>query len=176
MRTDVTIDKKQVPCPNASRIGYDKYKAQVGDVITYTERGQEHTARMIGRIVHAPSLGETPAIKGWILAIRINHELDHTCERWINPADVTRVQSLRDHRRVMEYFLSDDLTTAPIEEIRQSTSAGWSTLTAYREWKAKQAQDLKDYEARHPKGTCKCAFCEKFKLNGFASVSSEVTA
>lgn len=169
MRTDARIDKKQVKCCNASTLGFDKYFAQVGDIITYRESGQLRIGRMIGRIAYAPACGETKSIQNYILAVVIdNYSLNHTCERWINPADVERVQSIRDQMHVLDWFLSDDMVKAPVDEVRQSTSDGWSTLYAYRNWKAQQARDQEEYDKRHPKGTCACGFCEKFKLNSFA--------
>lgn len=162
MRTDVTIDKKQVHCPNTSRLGFDKSKAQVGDLILFSEGERIITARMIGRIAYAPQCAETPPIRGWILAICLNDSLDHTFERWVNPADVLRVEPLENesiHRRaVTEYFLSDELTQAPINEVRRSTTDGWSTLAKYRAEVAKRAADLADFERRHPSG-CACKIC-----------------
>lgn len=50
MREDVKIDRKQVRCPNASHLGFDKYNAQVGDIILYQDGDTERIARMAGRI------------------------------------------------------------------------------------------------------------------------------
>lgn len=149
MRTDAIIDKRQVRCPNASHLGYDKWKAQVGDLITFREG--DHgitTGRMIGRIHYAPPCGESPAINNWLLVIGINSMLDHTFERWANPADVTRVQSLREQQAVMGYFLSDEILKAPIEEVRRGTTDGWTTLSRYRAYTAERDKAQAEYESR----------------------------
>lgn len=37
MRTDVTIDQRQVHCPNACTLGFGRYQARFGDFIQYKE-------------------------------------------------------------------------------------------------------------------------------------------
>ena len=133
MRTDATFDKRQVKCPNSRIFGYSKVTAQVGDLI-YTKHGL--LARMIGRIVYAPSLevNEAP-IHNWILAIAmVGDLLEHTHERWIKPEHVVRVEPVRNQLDVLTYFLSKETVKAPIEELRLCASEGWSTLDAYRKW------------------------------------------
>jgi hypothetical protein len=152
MRTDCIIDKCQVRCPNASHLGYDKWKAQVGDLVLYSEGTQRKVARMIGRITYAPELESSDKpIKNWILGIALTGELlEHTYERWIDPKSVIRVESIREQRAVLEYFLSDEMLRAPIDEVRKCSEDGWSTLARYREWKKKRDADMADYNARHP--------------------------
>jgi len=106
---------------------------------------------MIGRIHYAPACGETPVIRDHLLVIGLSERLDHTFERWVNPSDVLSVESIRDQHAVMEYFLSDAMIKAPIEEVRRSTTSGWSTLDKYRAYMAKQEAAQADYERRHPK-------------------------
>lgn len=136
MRTDATIDKKQVKCPNASMLGYGKWKAQVGDLIHFQDQSTRRIARMIGRIAYAPGLmDDNKPIRNYILAVAITGDmLDHSHERWINPADVLRVESIRNQAEVIAYLLSDEMVKAPIDEIRRCSSEGWSSLTAYRNW------------------------------------------
>lgn len=137
MRTDVTIDRKQVRCPNTSHGGYDKYKAQVGDIVLFNESGHSLVGRMIGRIVYAPPCGETPAIRNYILVIALSQDMTFSMERWVNPADVMRVQAPRSHKQVMDYFLSDQIVKAPVSEVRAAASEMWTTLDQYLEWKIK---------------------------------------
>lgn len=153
MRVDATIDKRQVLCKNASHLGFDKVMAQVGDILTWTDGHTGHTVgRMIGRVHYAPALeGDKGPVRDYILVIGLNSMLDHTFERWVNPTDVTRVQTLLDQQAVMAYFLSDEMTSAPIDEVRRSTTDGWSTLGRYRAWKDELAANQADYDTRHPK-------------------------
>ena len=37
MRTDTRINRKQVTCPNASHLGFDKVNAQFGDIVLFNE-------------------------------------------------------------------------------------------------------------------------------------------
>lgn len=160
MRTDAIIDKKQVRCPNASTLGYGKWKAQVGDIVLFQE-GERRTrvGRMIGRVHYAPTCGETPAIRDYLLLICLGDMLSWTCERWVNPADVLEVQSPRDQEEVLDYFLSDAMLKAPIDEVRETATEGWKTLERYRAHRQKIADDLADFERRHPKGVCTCKLC-----------------
>jgi hypothetical protein len=94
MRTDCTIDKRQVRCPNACTIGYGKWRAQVGDLLTFQDGAQIRCGRMIGRVHYAPAIsGETHPVRDYILVVGLSTALDHTFERWVNPVDVTYVSS-----------------------------------------------------------------------------------
>jgi hypothetical protein len=99
---------------------------------------------MIGRIAYAPALSsDNGSIRDYILAIGITGMLlDHVHERWINPADVVRVQSIRDQRQVIASFLADDMTTAPIDELRRCYSEGWTSLENYRKWFRESRQSV----------------------------------
>jgi len=74
MRTDATIDGRQVHVPNASHLGYDKWVAQVGDwvVWSYEPGTGDCIGRMIGRVHYAPPCGETPAIKDYIEVLQLS--------------------------------------------------------------------------------------------------------
>lgn len=130
-RKDATIDRKQVPCCNASLIGYGKRNAQVGDVIRFDGR----LGRMIGRIAYAPALGETPRIQNWILAVCLTDDLTCMCERWVDPATVTYVTPVQNQGEVCAAFFSDTLTKTPMESVRLAANELWSTVAAYLDWR-----------------------------------------
>ena len=136
MRTDALLDKRKVFCPNTSTLGYDKRYAQVGDIVLFTENEQTRIGRMIARVKWAP---DSPPIKNYILAIVLNEDMTHTSERWIQPERVTRVQALRDHREVIEYFLSDQLIKEPLEDVRRILGE-WPSMNRYRAWRNKALQ------------------------------------
>ena len=174
MRTDAIIDKQQVPCPNTSHIGYDKRKAQVGDIVNFTDTGtgpdgkpasRTRVGRMIGRIKYAPALsGDKHAIRNYILVVALAEDLTYTSEFWVNPADVTRVQSMRNHREILDWFISDLLTHAPIEEVRRAQAWGGGGLVPYRAYMAQRAKEQADFEAQHAEcNTAPCDFCRKFR-------------
>lgn len=151
MRHDVVIDKRQVRCPNASHLGFDKIHAQVGDVVTFRYDGDGTSAvgRMIGRIQYAPPLqGDKGPIVNYLLLVVLSGDMTHTYERWINPNHVTRVQAIREQRQVTEWFLSDLMVSASVDEVRESTEQGWSTMLEFRKWKAKRDADIAELEAR----------------------------
>lgn len=142
MRTDATIDKRYVRCPNTSHLGYDKWCAQVGDIINWTESGETRIGRMIGRVHYAPPCGEIPAIRDYILVVGMAQDLTHTFERWVNPVDVTRVQAIRNHAEILEWFLSDDMVRAEVGEVRRALEWGGSGLKPYRAWRTKLDWDI----------------------------------
>lgn len=58
---DATIDRKAVRLPNACTLGYGKYRAQYGDLVTFKEHYTDSTygtriGRVAGRIVYAPAI------------------------------------------------------------------------------------------------------------------------
>jgi len=149
VRTDAIIDKRQVRCPNASHLGFDRWQAQVGDLILFTDGERTSVGRMIGRVHYAPPCVESLAVHDWLLVVGLAADLGHTFERWVNPLDVERVQSIREeHSRILTWFLSDQMIKADVQEVRKSTSNGWSTLDAYHAWKDRNARDAADYEQR----------------------------
>lgn len=90
MRTDVTIDGRYIPCPNATRLGFCKWRAQVGDLIVYDECGDHlRMARVLGRIAYAPALeGDKGPIKGWALVMALSEDGSLAYERWVDPAKI----------------------------------------------------------------------------------------
>jgi hypothetical protein len=158
MRTDITIDRKQVKCPNASMLGFGKWKAQVGNLVTYRVTytdgsSREETGRMVGRIAYGSNLTTGGSLRNHLVLLSISSDLTHTMERWIDPKDVVRIHDIDEEylqiRSVMNWFLSADLTKAPVEEIRQCLSHGSRTLDSYRDYKAKRLSDLNEYETRN---------------------------
>ena len=88
MRTDCTIDGKQVICRNATLLGFATCKARVGSYFVYHDGTEQRMGRMLGRVAYAPALqGDTKPIVNHILAM-VWFPMGHCCERWINPADV----------------------------------------------------------------------------------------
>jgi hypothetical protein len=136
MRTDVTIDKKQVKCPNSSFLGYSTYKAQFGDLLEWQSPSSERQiGRMIGRIAYAPKLETSDNdVTGWIVVCALSNSLDHVYERWINPEWVNRItpkSRLPEHREVLESFLSDDILKFDSNLLRRWISSGYRTLTKF---------------------------------------------
>lgn len=164
MRTDATIDRRKVRCPNASMIGWSCKQASVGSLIVFTDGGDERLGRMIGRVHYAPVLpGDSRRVKNWILAIVLGSELSHTSERWVDPKTVTRAYPLTDanmvrRQAVVAYFLGDDIIGAPVDEVRRAAEYGSPTLADYRAYLAKRAEDEADFKRRHPAG-CDCRIC-----------------
>jgi hypothetical protein len=153
MRTDATIDKRQVRCPNASTLGFGKWKAQVGDFILFKEGDRQVCGRVIGRVHYAPPCGESPAVRDSVLTICLGDHQNFTMERWVKPEDVLYIESMdgeqgEKRRAVMAWFLSDEIVQAPIEEVRKSTTDRWSTLAAYRQWRQKLNADIADLKSR----------------------------
>ena len=159
MRTDAIIDRKQVRCPNASTLGYGKWKAQVGDLVEFKEGNKVVVGRMVGRISYAPNLNGGKPLKNYIVAICIDQMLRYTFERWINPIDVTRVERLRNQTDTVAYFLGTDIAKAPVDEVCKAASDGWSTLDKYRKYRMEREEMAADFDRRHPKGTCQCDLC-----------------
>jgi hypothetical protein len=142
MRTDCTIDHKQVICRFASFTGYSTRKAQLGHIIRWNDvNGQSYTGRVMGRIVYAPKLESTGfAIKNWLLVAYLAPDLSYVGERWVNPDWVTSCEPVGSKRaEVANYFLGEDIVKTSrtnMEELRICLSDMWSSLKRYREWKA----------------------------------------
>lgn len=100
-----TIDGCRVLCRKGSFHHYGAY-AHVGDWLTYDEsngsesNGLLRVGRMIGRIKHAPAFGvgtdSTPAIDNWLLVLALSNDATSLYIRWVNPDNVTRVESPND--------------------------------------------------------------------------------
>lgn len=148
MRTDATYDRKQVSCPNASTLGYGKYKAQTGDLIVYREHYTNGTddarlARVIGRVDYAPALdGDREPTRNRLVVLAMATMPSFCFERWINPEDVIEILAIDGEpgdkiRRLMEWFLSPDLPRHSMEELLQWQRSGFATMTEWKEWRDK---------------------------------------
>lgn len=113
MRTDVTIDGRQVPCPNASLLAFGRGAARPGDLISYDEEHcadlgancgshrhsiQQRTARVLGRV----TASDLPAPR--ILVLALSDCSTFAYERWVEPARVRRVQRMTDGDRDVAAF------------------------------------------------------------------------
>ena len=138
MRTDARIDRKQVACPNASHLGFDKYKAQFGDIVVFNESDKSKVGRVIGRIDYAPALGETPAIRNYLVVAALTEDLTHVSERWVNPEDVTRVFDPNEESRnipaLINFFFSPKFRDESVDLLRRWTDTGFATPNDYLAW------------------------------------------
>lgn len=149
MRTDATIDRKQVVCRNASTSGYSHVTARVGDWITWTdESGQTHVGRMIARIVYAPACGETPTLRNYIEALTLSVDLTHAFIRWVNPLQVSTVYR---HRADIGAFLSFFAGKLPDRDVLADTKGANGTIEGMAAYGSLSA-DLSD-PADSPIGT-----------------------
>jgi hypothetical protein len=107
---DATIDHRQVRLPNASHLGYDKWKAQRGDVIVYREGEGTRTGRVLGRVAYAPPEGEIGAITDHLYVLALSDDLSHAYIRWVDPADVVQCTPCTPDRAAwLALFFAADL-------------------------------------------------------------------
>ena len=108
-----TIDRQAVRLPNASTLGYGKWRAQYGDLITFREGEQTRTGRVAGRVAYAPPLtGQyaAPAVKNHLYVIAFGDDLTHAFVRWVDPADViTCIQVTADVGAFAAFLLAPQL-------------------------------------------------------------------
>jgi|SRR5215469_4828237 len=81
-----TLDNKAVRVPNASHLGFDKWKVKRGDVFTCDGN---IIARSLGRIKTCDNDGED--CRGWVCALVLGLSGSHAYVRWIDPASVRQV-------------------------------------------------------------------------------------
>lgn len=132
MRTDITIDRKQVSLPLRGQMGYMKYKAQFGDVVFFRESpGHITVGRMIGRIARGrdydPPTGTGRSLVNHIVVLCLGSTLDFTMERWVDPQDVEMVHSSKtlDLSRRLGYFFGDEwLKKYTTNEMRERQYSG----------------------------------------------------
>lgn len=156
MRNDARIDRKYVACPNASTLGYGKWKAQTGDIVVYRQATYEakdlkemtnpyyssRVGRVIGRIAHAPNLDEYgKTIRNYLLIVGLSEDLTAAMERWVNPVDVTRVYDPRETntQALISFFFSPEMPKEPVNILRQWSTSGFSTVQEYREYLSKRS-------------------------------------
>ena len=92
MRTDAKLVRRPVKVGPLTP-GYGHGPANPGDWVCWRDDTGEHAGRMIGAI-SAPSLGESPAVDGFLCVALFSPEFLSVSERWINPASVYCVRSL----------------------------------------------------------------------------------
>jgi hypothetical protein len=83
------LDNTQVRAPNASHLGFDKWRVKRGDVFSYSCDGQNHIARSLGCIRWCDSDGED--CRGWVCALVLGQCAEHAYIRWINPQWITQI-------------------------------------------------------------------------------------
>lgn len=164
MRTDATIDKRQVWCPNTSTIAYGKYRAQLGDWVSWNypnadgSKGVNMIGRMIGRVKYAPALGESPEIKNWIEVLTLTMELTSVHVRWVDPAWVRQVHAnAPDIARFLQWFAGEKLPDrtwingaseyGTLSANQQADQPDWDfagKLTRYQEYRDRAGKDYQD--------------------------------
>jgi len=125
MRTDVKIDKKQVQLPYHWRSGYDKYKAQFGDVVFFKEGSRTEIGRVIGRIAEGndPDFGN---LKNYLVVIGVSLRFGGTFERWVKPENVENCypNDCLELSRKLAIFFADKWLSKPTDELRKSAQDG----------------------------------------------------
>lgn len=109
MRTDCTITRKAIICPNAKMLGFDKgYRAEIGDCILYQETEDTlRVARVLG-CVSAPALepGDAP-VKNFALVMALSGDAGSGYERWVDPLKIVRIFSAPT--KFAEFFFAPTL-------------------------------------------------------------------
>ena len=131
MRTDAQIDRVQVKLPNASTLGYGKWKAQTGDWIAWDIPGNSGFGRVAGRVHYAPAICEDKGpIRDWILVIMFSCEMTSVHEMWVNPEWVTRCYNHNDYQIALWRFMqSDDFTRCSPDVLRAWSETGYASIT-----------------------------------------------
>lgn len=83
------LDNTQVRAPNASHLGFDKWRVKRGDLFSYTDQGHDYIARSLGCIKWCDRDGED--CRGWICALVLGQCAEHAYIRWVNPQRITRI-------------------------------------------------------------------------------------
>lgn len=131
MRTDITIDRKQVQIPLKNQTGYMRYKVQFGDIVFFDECGHRTVGRMIGRVAkgqdYPPPDGKGGSLKDYIVVACLGSDLSFTMERWVNPADVLAAYKPKppyDLARKLGIFFSDEWLKQTPDQIRARLNIG----------------------------------------------------
>jgi len=118
---DAIRDQRYVRCPNASMLGYGRYRAQLGSWIVARQPGYTLdgapinpiviVGRMISRIVYSagfpagPNYEGAPTIRNWIEVLALHENMHHASVRWIDPAWVSEVHpTAPDLAKFLEWF------------------------------------------------------------------------
>lgn len=103
--------RREVKLPNASTLGYGRWKARAGDFIVYKEQhgagdaAEEHyrLARVIGQITAVDGRTDDGMV-GSLLVLAIADEAAYGYERWIDADDVVECRS-PEHAQVFLRWL-----------------------------------------------------------------------
>lgn len=138
MRTDARMDRKQVQCPNVSQLGFDKWKAQFGDIVMFTEGEKTRVGRVVARIEHAPALGETEALHNYLCVAALSDDLTFVMERWVKPEDVLRIYDPNEPslhiQDTIRFFFSPEFKNESVDTLRRWLSSGFATPNDYLAW------------------------------------------
>lgn len=119
MRTDIKTDKKLVKLPNASTLGFGKWKAQFGDVVRFEDENGTHIGRVAGRVKDNGQV--------YVIVI-VLFDACYVGERWVKPEEISYCITVRkQHQELMRFFMSDEwLTTSP-DTLRSWAESGYAT-------------------------------------------------
>lgn len=132
MRTDCTITRKQTFCPTASRAGFSKPYAQVGDIIEFSESGTFRIGRVIGQ-VKADS-------RTYVLTIALSLDSSRMTERWVDPSDIYRCFNPKDNPlfdpvATWQGLMSDDIIKPSNQSLaRMAANQLWNSWGAFKSW------------------------------------------
>lgn len=104
--------RREVKLPNASTLGYGRWKARAGDFIVYKEQhsvsvpAEEHSrlARVIGQITSVEGRTDDPCV-GFLVVLAVDDEAAYGYERWINADDVTECRSPEHARAFLTWLV-----------------------------------------------------------------------
>ncbi len=145
--------------PNASTLGYGKYRAQVGDWVTFKAGDQLQIGRMVGRVKDTdPIATEERRPIGFLAVLTLSMELTHAYVRWVDPADVTEVHAnVPDIGRFLAWFcgaLPDAETCAYLGEYGALSACQGEEIIGNgydASFAAGLARGLASYQARNRK-------------------------
>lgn len=150
MRTDATIDRKWVKLPNASTLGYGKWRAQFGDFVVFRTGGEPDggfpsLGRVAGRVVYAPALepNEQP-VRDWLLVITFTQDMCSVGERWVDPAWVGYCyEPQKKHAALWRFMQSDEFKEYSANDLRAWSESGFSTYTDWLAYQLRNEPTLK---------------------------------
>lgn len=102
MRTDATIDRRQVKLPYIS-YGRGEWKARYKDFVVWNDQGTLRLCRVVGRIVYAPELGSkeqgtySPAIRNHLMLVCLNPSHQSSFIRWVPPEEIVECYRPSDY-------------------------------------------------------------------------------
>lgn len=93
--------------PKASRIGYGKYRAHPGDLVSWEHDGALNYGRVVGRIVECAADGLEDCT-GHLVIVALGSTLAFGMERWIAPEEITLCEPIERAATFLARFLSAD--------------------------------------------------------------------